>query len=268
MALSKHFSEQHAGDLKRLSTGFSFKLFVKGLLKRSAFVTTEAMAMSTAWCILFGLQWQHVRWYPQLGAPETITFRVVLALANSSIAFCITLVLDKIADAQISDDEAVEDMLDMAVIKIISALSISVGFSWEQAFEGAIEVVSARMPTPTIIPMLKDRAVMELLVTTVITGVVAYAWRMYILLKLHKLEILHSEKKSDPTPDQEMHDMARELMVESASEVEPRMPSRGMKPKSAPRRGRLGYNTAWMVAAPAAIQQYTDVDGSAVRRWR
>eukprot|EP00929_Paragymnodinium_shiwhaense_P009089 TRINITY_DN113137_c0_g1_i1.p1 TRINITY_DN113137_c0_g1~~TRINITY_DN113137_c0_g1_i1.p1 ORF type:complete len:665 (+),score=148.45 TRINITY_DN113137_c0_g1_i1:105-2099(+) len=188
VVLTEHaYPKRHAHDMKQAMQGkFSIAIFFKLIVKRYAFVFTEASAMICAWCFLFGLQWAILHYYPNWGSPHCIVFKLNSALVVSAFAFLITSLLDKIADAQCVASDDLDEMLDMGVIKIIHALSIAVGFSWEQAFDGGVK---------TIAEASAHRGKSSLFLTFGICGIVGYAWRAHILLRVLRLQEFRTLKK-------------------------------------------------------------------------
>jgi len=146
------------------------------ILHENAIVLQSAVAMSFAWCLLYFAKWEICRIVPEdlLGSPNTIASRIVLALIISGISFLIISVLDKLADSSFTKED-----VDKAIRMIIDALSILVGFSWEQAFDGGVEAVATRTPYPEV-----GTLVLALLVAVIVID----PWRTYILSTVLKLE--------------------------------------------------------------------------------
>merc|ERR1711957_391551 len=109
---------------------------MKSFMKRLADVLQGTTAMGFSWALMYSSKWQITLLRPGLN-PNCVEARVLLALCISFFAFVIILGLDKIADLKSTGKKA-----DKAIIAIITSLGILVGFTWEQSFDGAVEVLS------------------------------------------------------------------------------------------------------------------------------
>jgi len=154
----------------------------ESFMQRMVMVLLNAVCMAFAWCLLYGTKWEAARLLPFLGNPNMITGRVFLAMIISTFGVLLILTLDKIADAPWTGD-----MADAIIIKIIAAIGILVGFSWEQSFDGGVEVIAALTPQPILA---------EIGLTVLVVLIVLPAWRRHILQKVIDLqeEKEHKEK--------------------------------------------------------------------------
>merc|ERR1719265_286001 len=120
-------------------------------------ILQNSMTMAFAWSLLYAFKWELAR-FPGLGSPNGITARLVLALLISFVAFLLIYVLDMVADSHLTGDAS-----DEAIFSIIGGLGIPVGFSWEQSFDGGVEVIAALTSRP-----LMAECGLALLVTIVV----------------------------------------------------------------------------------------------------
>jgi hypothetical protein len=144
------------------------------LVKRAVAVSKSASAMCMAWCLLYVAKWEVGRNLNMYVNPNMIIARVCMAVGISFFSFTIITLLDKLADM-----DCTGPMTDEAIIQIINAISILVGFSWEQAFDGAVEVLGARTPHPVVA---------EMVLAVFVAVVVIAPWRRYILMKVIHLQ--------------------------------------------------------------------------------
>merc|ERR1712050_450503 len=86
--------------------------------------------------------------------------QVIVAIIVSGVSFFIIWTFDKIEDAQILPDasKAIEAMID--------ALGILIGFSWEQSFDVAVDVISESVDK--FIPKTIGKLLMSLALTSVV----------------------------------------------------------------------------------------------------
>jgi hypothetical protein len=148
---------------------------IMAMVKRIVIVLENSATMGFAWALMYVSKWQITLMLPTLN-PNNIVSRVLLALTVSVFAFFIILGLDQIADLECTGDKT-----DKAIRGVMYALSILVGFSWEQSFDGAVEVLAESC--------FKEHPIMaELSLTVVVFAVVYPQWRKYILRKLLQLK--------------------------------------------------------------------------------
>lgn len=148
---------------------------MKSFMKRIAIVLQGTTAMGFAWALMYVSKWQISIIAPEIN-PNCVEARVVLALCISVFAFFIILGLDKIADLDSTGEKT-----DKAIIAIITSLSILVGFTWEQAFDGAVEILSE--------VCFKAHPIMAETTLTVGIFIIVYPqWRKYVLKTLLRLK--------------------------------------------------------------------------------
>lgn len=148
--------------------------FHEGSGQRRAMAVLQTMAaMAMAWCLLFATKWQLRRLMPE-SDPNSMMERVLLALVVSAGAFALILVLDKIEDLDSTGEDA-----DRALVSVIGAMGILVGFSWEQSFGGAVEVFASLTDTPVTA---------QVVFAGTVALIVVPAWRAYIITKCEKAE--------------------------------------------------------------------------------
>lgn len=140
-------------------------------LKRLNDVLGKSFSVAFAWCCLFSGKWL-ITLYVEAFPPNGVISRVILAIIVSTVAFVVILMLDFLAD-----QESTSDLVDEAIISIIDALALLVGFSWEQTFDGAVEVLAEMCFKGHIV-------VAELAMAAVVCVIVYPAWRKYILRTL------------------------------------------------------------------------------------
>jgi len=128
-----------------------------------------------AWCFFFGVKWA----VASAGyIHENALLSVVLALLLSFFSFCFIFVFDKVLDNNVfghSGAEGSPDVASHAVEKLITALGILIGFSWEQCFDTAVDVVSEGFEETC--PPIVTKLVMSIM----LVAIVFPAWRLYIL---------------------------------------------------------------------------------------
>merc|ERR1712232_860137 len=148
----------------------------ESMMKRASAVAQLASAMAMAWCLLFAARWEQGRNFEALGSPNTIMSRMVLAVVISICAFLVITLLDKMADSDYAGATVEE-----AIRNVISSIGILVGFSWEGAFEGGVDVLARRaVPSHPVIA--------HLMMAGFVSFVVITPWRRHILQKVIDLE--------------------------------------------------------------------------------
>jgi hypothetical protein len=162
--------------------GFSFNRFVD--------IMSSTFSMMFAWCMLFAMRW----WFRRLDqmehgpggtsfAVESMMGKAFMALVLSLISIALIFFLDKIADNFASAAEL--------ITVIINAIAVLVGFSWESAFDFAVEVLASKTSDPT----------MASLALAIFVGIVIVPiWRKYILKRYLQLEELHAERRTKFQP--------------------------------------------------------------------
>lgn len=147
----------------------------QSMLKRMCLIAQGTTAMGFAWALMYTSKWQLTLLTSPMN-PNCVTARVLLAVCISVIAFFIILGLDHLADMKSTGEKT-----DKAIIAIIQSLSILVGFTWEQSFDGAVEVLADSK--------FKEHKVMAVMTLTVAIFTIVYPqWRKYILRTLLRLK--------------------------------------------------------------------------------
>jgi len=134
---------------------------------RQAEILIEISSMSLVWMLLSMWRGAVLYCHPDVKLESVLT-KIRHALFLTIVCFAVTILLDKIADMFRGCNE------HDAMVKVILSLGMLVGFSWEQAFFGAVEEI---MLTP-----LKRLAFTILLCTIVVP---AY-WK-FIQPKIHEV---------------------------------------------------------------------------------
>jgi hypothetical protein len=144
--------------------------------KRSLLTLQLSMAMAKSWCFFFAGVWI----MGSLGtasalkvSEDSALLDVLLALALSTYSFALIFALDKLADAEFTDNDA-----DAFIYTFMGGLGILIGFAWEQAFERSLEtVVLSADEQEDVMP----EPILKALLVFLIVILVLPAWRMYIL---------------------------------------------------------------------------------------
>eukprot|EP00927_Polykrikos_kofoidii_P066659 TRINITY_DN62214_c0_g1_i1.p1 TRINITY_DN62214_c0_g1~~TRINITY_DN62214_c0_g1_i1.p1 ORF type:complete len:620 (+),score=96.90 TRINITY_DN62214_c0_g1_i1:108-1967(+) len=129
---------------------------------------------------------------------EESLIQVVLALFLSAVSFMFIFFLDAIQDNHILGEQA-----DTAVELMIQGLAVLVGFSWEQAFDVAVVVVSASSGN---VPPALSRLLMSILLVLVVFP----AWRMHIL---KTEQDLNNEITADGLKEKKMKYLLKQLNI-------------------------------------------------------
>jgi hypothetical protein len=137
-------------------------------VKRLTLVLKGTTAMGFAWSLMYSAKWQITILLPELN-PNFVLARVLLALTVTVIAYFIILGLDFLKDQTFTGEKT-----DKSIEAIIQSMSTLVGFTWEQSFDGALEVVGENSSA-------KYRLVIQLALTAGIVMVTLPQWRRYIL---------------------------------------------------------------------------------------
>lgn len=140
------------------------------LLKRIFGSFQKAFAMIFSWCILYFCMYREAR-VLEVEAPWTITCRMILAFVLSVVAFTAIFFIDAIQS--MAESEQAQEYF----YEIIMALSILVGFSWEQCFDRAVEVVA--MVGHQRFHIQEENT--EIFVACLICAIVFFPWRRVIL---------------------------------------------------------------------------------------
>jgi len=153
-------------------------------VKRVVEVLNNFFTFATAWCFFYGMKWALAS---TKFTTENGLLSVVLALLLSFIAFVLIFVLDKVADHQLLGEDS--ELADSATEKLIIALGILIGFSWEQSFDTAVSVVAASSKA------LCPPSVSKLIMSILLVAIVFPAWRLYILKTERELDDCDTEEK-------------------------------------------------------------------------
>jgi len=168
---------------------------LEAFLKRTVLVTQNSCAMAFAWCLLFTGRWEIARFQNECLHPNMIVARVLLALFISFASYLFIAGLDFIADL-----EATGNTIDRAIINFILAISVLVGFSWEQAFDGAVEVIADLTGKEG-----STRPIMvEMALALLVTVVAITPWKRHILRKVIQLEEEQNERREEELAKEEM----------------------------------------------------------------
>mmetsp|Transcript_101998 Transcript_101998/g.255617 ORF Transcript_101998/g.255617 Transcript_101998/m.255617 type:complete len:588 (-) Transcript_101998:22-1785(-) len=135
----------------------------------------RSSAFAMAWVLLCLIRWELARNVVVLGSPNTVKARVITAVGTSTVSFLAIFALDKLADASWTGAST-----DEVIGNLIQAISILVGFSWEQCFDGGAENLAEMAPV--------NPAITQLAVASLVGFVVITPWRTYILLIVMRLE--------------------------------------------------------------------------------
>jgi len=133
-----------------------------------------------AWALFFAGKWGLS--FTQVTHEQSL-LRVALALLLSGLSFIWIFGLDKIADADKASGGS--KSTEHALRTLVQALGILVGFSWEQAFDSAVDETAQ---------VARNPAIAKLALSIVLVIIVFPAWRFYILPTVNKLEEEHEKK--------------------------------------------------------------------------
>lgn len=147
------------------------------LAQRFANVAQSGLAMAFAWCLLYAVQYEETKLLPK-EAPWTITERMILAFGLSVAAFMFIYILEKL---EANGGHGRGSTIGEVYYKVIMAMSLLVGFSWEQCFDRAVEVVGLVTPHPEIV---------KVVLAIVIFIIVVVPFRRNIISELLKLEVV------------------------------------------------------------------------------
>eukprot|EP00405_Crypthecodinium_cohnii_P017861 CAMPEP_0206459302 /NCGR_PEP_ID=MMETSP0324_2-20121206/24097_1 /ASSEMBLY_ACC=CAM_ASM_000836 /TAXON_ID=2866 /ORGANISM="Crypthecodinium cohnii, Strain Seligo" /LENGTH=584 /DNA_ID=CAMNT_0053930831 /DNA_START=33 /DNA_END=1787 /DNA_ORIENTATION=- len=147
-----------------------FEESTQELVARVTEIWNNFFTFGNAWCLFYGTKWALAS--SDLSSEDAL-LGVVLALVLSATSFLFIFLLDKMVDHHLLGEES--EVADAAIEKLITALGVLVGFSWEQSFDVAVDVVAEsneeRMPP----------AFSKMLMSVLLVLIVFPAWRLYIL---------------------------------------------------------------------------------------
>ena len=162
------------------------------MAKRGLVTFQITMAMTKGWGFYFGGVWLLALFNMEslIGiegmTADSALIKVIEALVLSAYAILLIFVLDKLADADFTDDDA-----DAAIYTFMGGLGILIGFAWEQAFEKSLgTVVQAEEEQQPALP----EPVLKGLMAFLIVLLVLPAWRIWILRNTLKLSMASQSK--------------------------------------------------------------------------
>lgn len=139
-------------------------------LERVIEILNNYLTFGLSWCLFYGVRWRISATH---FTHENALLMVAIALFLSAVSFLFIFVLDKVEDNHLFGEDA--EIAEGATEKIITGLGILVGFSWEQSFDTAVDVVAEglrHLAPPTFSKMV---------MSTCLVIIVFPAWRFYIL---------------------------------------------------------------------------------------
>jgi len=180
--LTQRLSHVHKGSTRksahvRAHVGLDkFEIY----LTRWYFIIQLVFVMCTSWCFLFLSEWEVNRLLhkcaPSSGDmldPHMTMQRVLMALVVSFGSFILIFGLDYLHDLKLTDSQAEE-----AIRKVIKAMGILIGFSWEESFHASVAAFAE------LSDGLLQRTIVEFLLGLALAMIVVPAWRLYILQKV------------------------------------------------------------------------------------
>jgi len=145
-------------------------------ISRWVFIWSGVSAIIFSWSIMFSVKWSLHRALVGAGYPSESNCcvqRMFAALVVSFGAFLVIRFLDMLADLDATGED-----VDCAILCIIKALAILVGFSWEQSFDAGTQVVSELVAGPAYY-----QACFKLLLAVFVAVIMIPAWRNHLLKK-------------------------------------------------------------------------------------
>lgn len=162
----------------------------------------DVLAMIMSWSFLFGVSLFLQKRLPGAEDEESSLLTVTNAMLTSMLAIGLIFVLDKLADADWTDDE-----VDATLRSFMDSFGILIGFAWERSFDVAVggiaEQNTKRLPAPLT----------KLLLAIVLAGIVVPAWKFYILkqaLAVAKKERAEEEEETSLSEDVELSEWTQE----------------------------------------------------------
>mmetsp|Transcript_20401 Transcript_20401/g.62009 ORF Transcript_20401/g.62009 Transcript_20401/m.62009 type:complete len:510 (+) Transcript_20401:195-1724(+) len=156
-----------------------------GLRRLLQMVETQGL-MVFAWCLLWAARWQAFRShvFGQIGGPDSMGGRIILALVLSLCSLAAIGGLDTLADAARARGTRDDAQVTALIFSGIEALSLTVGFSWEHSFDGGVAAVASLTRTPHLT---------KFALAIVVALVIVPAWRKFILEKV----MIHKRKHEE-----------------------------------------------------------------------
>lgn len=138
-------------------------------VKRMVEILNNYFTFAFAWCVFYGVKWavQSLKL-----SDEHALMAVVLALLLSAMSFAFIFGLDAMMDNKLFGEDS--EAAGAAAEKMITALGILIGFSWEQCFDTAVTVIAEGQH-------VLNPAISKLLMSILLVLIVFPAWRGYIL---------------------------------------------------------------------------------------
>jgi len=144
-------------------------------VERMTKIVRNYFMFASSWSFFYTAKWAFT--HTKLGEQESM-LHVVLALVVTAVVFVNIFVIDYILDNDLfGQSEEEEDEAESALDEVILALSVLVGFSWEQSFDTAVSVLASSLSGEV------PQAFVKLAMSLVLVAIVFPAWRFYILPK-------------------------------------------------------------------------------------
>ncbi|CAE7211445.1 unnamed protein product [Symbiodinium natans] len=139
-------------------------------MERVIEILNNYFTFGLSWCFFYGVRWgmSAARF-----TDENALLMVSIALFLSVVSFLTIFILDKVEDNHLFGEDS--EIAEGATEKMISGLGILIGFSWEQSFDTAVDVVAEGLKHEC--PPLISKMVMSVILVLIVFP----AWRIYIL---------------------------------------------------------------------------------------
>ena len=159
---------------------------LRGFVLHNVEVLEEVCSMTQGWLVVRAITTQLtlVPWLAQHGVPAL----TAVGLIVTTSAFGFIWLFDRLFRRARSKE------VGRAMGCVILATGISVGFTWEQAFEAGIETVAEGLT-------VRNQHWMQLLLSLFLTSIVVPAWKLYILPRVHVLRKIHRAAGGDEAPE-------------------------------------------------------------------
>jgi len=139
-------------------------------VQRMIEILNNYFTFGLSWCLFYGVRWAISA---TQFTDENALLMVSIALFLSVVSFLTIFILDKVEDNHLFGEDS--EIAEGATEKMISGLGILIGFSWEQSFDTAVDVVSEGLKQEC--PPLISKMVMSVILVLIVFP----AWRIYIL---------------------------------------------------------------------------------------
>mmetsp|Transcript_36643 Transcript_36643/g.103354 ORF Transcript_36643/g.103354 Transcript_36643/m.103354 type:complete len:582 (-) Transcript_36643:84-1829(-) len=149
--------------------------------------------MDFAWCFFFSADW----WISSnfFATEHGMIKEVILALFVTAVAFIMIFFLDTLAD---KFKKSASDV-DQALRAIVQAYGILIGFSWEKAFDVAVEECTEFLD-------FMNAAVAKLMLALILAAVVIPAWRLHILPNIMDMEAEEEMEEKEKEEEEKEHE--------------------------------------------------------------